>query len=232
MLQFNNQRWTVGECSLNVSLPFHAQTLPEAWWTLDVSAHPANSIHQRDDLRISIQPFFVPIRDWRELQDLEVSVDAAWQDAHEFVNEDGEVQWTEIEARWWPDRSINKAHYWIGDQFLLRFGSREHDHLIFELEGLLEAEEDYYCDPPTVSSEVPSEPRSPASLLLMGQIQFRTCEVEVPGQVRDPLAWAQEKAARALGFRSFRSSNVRNVGGHPEIPLHSWKVALTPSFSE
>ena len=229
MLDFNGQRWIVDECSLSVALPLHSQNLPEVWWSLEVGAHPHNT-QNHHDLRISVQPLFAPLRDWRELENLEVNVDPAWQDAHEFVNVDGEVQWTEIEARCWPDKSINKANYWFGDEFLLRFGSLEQGRLICELEGLLETEQDYYRDPPKISSDT-SCPNGPSEkLLLMDLVQVRKCEIEVPGDVREPLAWAKAKVARALGFRAFRSSHVRSVGGTEEDPFRTRNVSLVPDF--
>ena len=227
MLQFNDQRWTVGECSLDVAFPLHSQNLPEAWWSLDVSARQPGHTHTQDDLRVCLQPIFAPMRDWRELQNIEINVNADWQDAHEFVNEDGEVQWSELEARWWPDRSINKAHYWISDQFLLRLGSWERGRFICELESLLQTEETYYRDPPSSNSHT-SVCGQPVSLLLMDQVQIRKCEIDVPGDVRDPLGWAEGKAARMLGFRSFRSSHIYRG----DNAMRSWKVTLVPDISE
>jgi hypothetical protein len=178
---------------------------------------------------VTIQPLFIPIGDWRELENTEVKVDASWQDAHEFVNEDGEVECTEIEARWWPDRSVNKARYWLGDEFAVRFGSWNHERVICEVEGMLDAEEIYYRDPPSDYQPAASVDSSKA-FLFMGQTAITKCDVEVPSYAADPVQWARDKVARHLGFRAFRSTAVRPVGDDAGKNTLSWTVTLIPNF--
>ena len=241
MVTFDGQRWIVDECRLSVSFPLTPHTLPEAWWTLEARAHPASENCSRNEsdggLHLCIEPIFVPLKHWRELTDLELRVDAAWQDAHEFVNEDGEVQSTEAEARWWPDRSVNMAHYWIADDFSLRFGSWDSGRLICELEAAMEREEDYYSDTPASLSTTMSRPKQRVTeLLLMAQADLTTCEVEVPADTRDPVEWSRAKLARDIGLRDFSDIRVRKLGlaGDDRAPLRScsYKVTLQPKLRE
>jgi hypothetical protein len=233
VIEFNGQRWNVTGCRLGASLPLHHQTLPEAWWSLDVEAQPGNGRSDcESNLHLVAQPLFFTARHWRELEAMELRVDPVWQDAHEFVNDDGEVQWTEAAVRWWPDRSVNRARYWLGDDFTIRFGSWDRERLICEFEGMLEAEEDYHIDPPNVRPDSKLNRQPPATLLLMAQAVFSQCEIEVPADVPEPIEWARLKAARLLGLDAFSSTQVRMVGGGPEgsdcEPLRCWKVTLTP----
>jgi hypothetical protein len=127
---------------------------------------------------------------------------------------------------------VNNARYWLTDNFQLRFGSWDRQSVVCELEGTLDAEENYFLDPPTARCKSDSRrARSPA-LLLMAQATFSECEVEVPGDAREPIEWARSKAARQLGLRTSALAQVRPVGldaqQHGAAIPRSWKVTLTP----
>ena len=238
MIEFLGQRWRVHECALRASLPLVPQNAPQVWWALDVGAHPVTSITTSgDSLRILTHPLFFAVRDWREIGNLELTVDSQWQDAHEFVNDDGEVQSTEAEARWWPDQTVNHAHYWLCDQFALRMGSWDGAQLACEFEGAFTAEREYHRDLPDAAPSAGPD-RERFDLLLMTMTKIAACEVEVPGEVKDPIAWARARRSREIGFSmpaERARAKVRALGpqqsndGNP-AGVRTWKVSFTPEL--
>ena len=209
LLNFHGKQWTAdpGECRLTVALPLNGSSHAGGWWSLEIGARPNAAPRSRHrELRLSVHPLFLPAKSWRDLENTEVKVDALWQNMHEFVNEDGEVQCSEAELQWWPEPNTSRAGYWLSDEFHLRFGSRDGCNFVCELETALKPEKDYFLDPPAIRA---SDACSPSELLLvLGQATLSRCEVEVPAGEANPGEWARARAERELGLRMFEEVKV------------------------
>jgi hypothetical protein len=171
----------------------------------DVEAQLFPSAH------VQFQMDHLPFRHHRDLVGWELRGDPDSQDAREYVNREGNVSFDEFELHCYPPDKLKAPEWWVGEDFVLRFGSRTGNKFVFECEAWLEPRDSFYQDDPRPASAAGVRKGTPPNLLVMGEIEIKSFHVDVAPEIKDPAGWARQKVRRHFGVEEAGEAVVRPV---------------------
>jgi hypothetical protein len=168
----------------------------------DSNAPPGEAFRSLD---IEISELHFSSSDWRELSGREIHATPAWQDAHEYCGEYGQieratVQLTVFESRRREDGTMDAEHLiWIGEDFHLRLGTRDGHCFPCELEAWLLPSKEWNRSEPEMPNELALTANGPPNLRVIAPAYFSEARLEMPRCGLDPVPPAARELEQAIG---------------------------------
>ncbi len=223
-VEWRGETWptTTDEADLSVLLwPLDTCGQRPSWsLRLDHSIHekdlPSGPFRYYRALAIEISELHFREKDWRRFSGYEVRSDPAWQDAHESITDYGRLARAVITARVHeirrkPDGEVETLEFssWTGEDFILRFGTRDGIHFACELEAWLVSDNDYGRTGPETPEEATRFAEGPPNLRVLSPAAFAQASVMVPRCGDDPIPTARGYLLQETGCDHLHPREVR-----------------------
>jgi hypothetical protein len=248
-----------GEAGVDARLRVHVwppeSVCPRVSWSMDLRYHlwrqnmPEGKRKIDGWLSIEIGDLGFHGRDWRDLEGMEIRADAAWQSAHEYFGEYGNLNTGQVMLMGSefpntprnPKAKMSEVH-WLGTDFVLKLGRREGFIFPMELDAWMLPEKEFYRSQPESESELAVFGEGPPDLRLLARAAFVGGIVEVP-RCDDPLPLAarilreevsletmHEPAIEWSYRRDYKTGkSVQFPGGTSRV---NFKTSAPPTLSE
>jgi hypothetical protein len=234
-IQFQGEVWpvTAGNAELRVSVHAPDVGCPRVSWRLELfqAIEPKAPLPEGPNterwINVELTSFTVPVRDWREFANREIRADAAWQAEQEFVGPYGhchhlpkvEVSMTVLK-QYAAKESDAGWFYWVGHDFVLRFGSRDGYAFPCELDAWLIPKEEYYRKTPETPAEAVRFAEGPPNLRVLTRAVFEGGGIDLARCGTDPLPVARNILREQAGWNELLE------------PQLEWHLRHTPDHKE
>lgn len=185
-------------------------------------------------LEVEVNELHFHEADWRQFAGREIRADAAWQDAHEYLHEYGRLVravisvGAVIEHRGPDDsREVDLFVQWVGEDFILRFGTRDGITFPCELDAWLMPKESWERKEPETEAEAARPPEGPPTLRLIAPASFSHATLDMPRCGDDPTPLAaryllEQARCDHLPPREVRWAARREPKCADSLPMPGW----------
>lgn len=162
--------------------------------------------HRNFSVEIDHLHFHEP--DWRRFSGLHIRADSAWYDRHEYIDAGSELRRSDM--RVWDSASVfnesGKASIeswdrWTGENFILRFGTRDGFDFPFELDVWTVPENEWSRTTPEPEAQASRFPETPPDVRIIASARFEGGLVEVPRCGMDPIPLGRRLIQQAIAFQ-------------------------------
>ncbi len=234
-IQFQGEVWPVtdGSAHLHVYVLAPDVGCPRVSWWLELfqAIEPKAPLPEGPNIErwinVELTSFTVPVREWREFANREIRADAAWQAEQEFLGPYGhchhlpkvEVSMTVLK-QYAAKESDADWFYWVGHDFVLRFGSCDGYAFPCELDAWLIPKEEYYRKTPETPEETARFAEGPPNLRVITRAVFEGGGVDLARCGTDPLPVARNSLREQIGWDELREAKLQ------------WHLRNTPDDKE
>jgi hypothetical protein len=233
-VQLNGETWPVTPDGAQLEFYVQAQDVgcPRVQWRLDLTqrveaAEPLpNQPNCESLLAVEITDMPLPGCDWRELANLEIRADTAWQATNEFIGPYGHSHnLPKVDANHMvfpahaksPD---NTGCHYLAHDFILRFGQRDGLVLPCEIDAWVIPINEYYRTLPETPAEAAKFSDGPPNLRIITRAQFIGGSLDMVRCGTDPLPSARQQVRELLGCEEFFR------------PTYGWWLRSNPAHKE